>query len=104
MSQVVPTVLLLAVQEQKIGMHQLQLKPETLAEMVGLIEDGTISGKIGKEILPGLLQVGTAQVQHVDGHCRICNAALSSRQPCQTHARVCCPAFFALGGGMAAPM
>eukprot|EP00891_Asterochloris_glomerata_P003991 jgi/Astpho2/3991/e_gw1.00063.49.1_t len=42
--------------EQKIGMHQLQLKPETLAEMVGLIEDGTISGKIGKEILQGLLQ------------------------------------------------
>ena len=29
-----------------------------LAEMVGLIEDGTISGKIGKEILPELLTEG----------------------------------------------
>ena len=29
-----------------------------LAEMVGLIEDGTISGKIGKEILPELLAEG----------------------------------------------
>ena len=29
-----------------------------LAEMVGLIEDGTISGKIGKEILPELLVEG----------------------------------------------
>ena len=38
-------------------MGQLQLKPETLAEMVGLIEDGTISGKIGKQVLPDLLQV-----------------------------------------------
>ena len=77
MSRLVLTALLLPVQEQKTGMHQLQLKPETLAEMVGLIEDGTISGKIGKEILPGLLQVGTAQVQLSDGSCS-CSAALSS--------------------------
>ena len=62
-SRLVPTAQLLPVQEQKVGMHQLQLKPETLAEMVELIEDGTISGKIGKNILPGLLQVGTAQGQ-----------------------------------------
>ena len=38
-------------------MSQLQLTAEQLAEMVGLIEDGTISGKIGKQILPDLLQV-----------------------------------------------
>ena len=38
-------------------MDQLQLKPHTLAEMIGLIENGTISGKIGKQILPDLLKV-----------------------------------------------
>lgn len=43
-------------QESKTDMSELQLKPEQLAEMVGLIEDGTISGKIGKQILPDLLQ------------------------------------------------
>ena len=37
-------------------MSELQLKAEQLAEMVGLIEDGTISGKIAKQILPDLLQ------------------------------------------------
>ena len=45
------------VQESKTDMSQLQLKPRTLAEMVSLIEDGTISGKIGKQVLPDLLQV-----------------------------------------------
>ena len=59
-------------------MHQLQLKPETLAEMVGLIEDGTISGKIGKEILPGLLQVGLLSVQLSDSN-GSCDVNLSSR-------------------------
>lgn len=43
-------------QESKIDMSELQLKAQQLAEMVGLIEDGTISGKIGKQILPDLLQ------------------------------------------------
>ncbi len=38
-------------------MSELQLKAPQLAEMVSLIEDGTISGKIGKQILPDLLQV-----------------------------------------------
>ena len=44
-------------QESKIDMSELQLKAPQLAEMVSLIEDGTISGKIGKQILPDLLQV-----------------------------------------------
>ena len=44
-------------QESKIDMSELQLKAAQLAEMVSLIEDGTISGKIGKQILPDLLQV-----------------------------------------------
>ena len=43
-------------QESKIDMGELQLKAQQLAEMVGLIEDDTISGKIGKQILPDLLQ------------------------------------------------
>lgn len=45
-------------QESKIDMSKLQLTADQLAEMVGLIEDGTISGKIAKQILPDLLQVG----------------------------------------------
>ena len=38
-----------------MGMDQLGMSPGALAEMIGLIEDGTISGKIGKEVLPALL-------------------------------------------------
>ena len=52
-------------------MGQLQLKPETLAEMVGLIEDGTISGKIGKQVLPDLLQV-----------CRLCLCTCHHSKAC----------------------
>ncbi|GLC45258.1 hypothetical protein PLESTB_000719600 [Pleodorina starrii] len=42
--------------ESKIGMDALAISPSALAEMIGLIEDGTISGKIAKEVLPDLLQ------------------------------------------------
>ena len=44
-------------QEAKINMDQLALTPAALAEMIALIEDDTISGKIAKEALPELLQV-----------------------------------------------
>jgi aspartyl-tRNA(Asn)/glutamyl-tRNA(Gln) amidotransferase subunit B len=37
---------------------EIALKPENLAELVNLIEKGTISGKIGKDILPELLTKG----------------------------------------------
>lgn len=37
---------------------ELALKPDTLAELIGLIEDGTISNKIGKDVLPELLETG----------------------------------------------
>lgn len=47
-------------QNEKLAMDDLKLRPETLAEMIQLIDDGTISGKIGKEILPKLLQVHAA--------------------------------------------
>ena len=37
-------------------MDQLAIKPQALAEMIRLIEDTTISGKIAKDILPELLE------------------------------------------------
>jgi len=55
-------------QETKIDMSELQLKAPQLAEMVGLIEDGTISGKIAKQILPDLLQA-CAQLVYVRVSC-----------------------------------
>jgi aspartyl-tRNA(Asn)/glutamyl-tRNA(Gln) amidotransferase subunit B len=41
--------------ERKVGMGELPMRPAALAEMIALIEDGTISGKIGKDLLPDLL-------------------------------------------------
>ncbi|MEB3160305.1 MAG: Asp-tRNA(Asn)/Glu-tRNA(Gln) amidotransferase subunit GatB [Synechocystis sp.] len=38
--------------------NELALKPTTLAELIGLITRGTISGKIAKDILPELLEQG----------------------------------------------
>ena len=43
-------------QERKLGMDQLAIAPSALAEMISLIEDTTISGKIAKDILPELLE------------------------------------------------
>ena len=42
----------------ELNMTEIALKPEILAELVGLIDKGTISGKIAKEILPELLTKG----------------------------------------------
>lgn len=44
-------------QESGQGMGDLAMSPTVLSEMVSLIEGGTISGKIAKQILPDLLQV-----------------------------------------------
>lgn len=43
--------------EARLGWDALaeRMAPTALSEMIGLIEDGTISGKIGKEVLPALL-------------------------------------------------
>jgi aspartyl-tRNA(Asn)/glutamyl-tRNA(Gln) amidotransferase subunit B len=46
------------VNANRLAYAALPLRPEQLAEMVGLIEAGTISGKIAKEILPELLEKG----------------------------------------------
>ena len=42
----------------ELSITEIALKPEILAELVGLITKGTISGKIAKEILPELLSKG----------------------------------------------
>jgi aspartyl-tRNA(Asn)/glutamyl-tRNA(Gln) amidotransferase subunit B len=42
----------------KLGYPDILLKPETLAELIRLVETGTISGKIAKDILPELLENG----------------------------------------------
>ena len=46
------------VNSKRLNYGDLALRPEQLSELVGLIEGGTISGKIGKEILPELLEKG----------------------------------------------
>jgi aspartyl-tRNA(Asn)/glutamyl-tRNA(Gln) amidotransferase subunit B len=43
---------------EKLGIGELSLKPAQLAELVGLIEAGTISSKIAKDLLPELLSNG----------------------------------------------
>lgn len=43
---------------EKLTIEELPLKPQMLAEMVQLIEAGTISNKIGKDLLPELLTQG----------------------------------------------
>ena len=40
------------IQSEKLSVGESKLTPAGLAELVGLIEDGTISGKIAKELLP----------------------------------------------------
>lgn len=43
---------------EKLSITEIPLKPESLAEMIKLIEANTISNKIGKDILPELLSNG----------------------------------------------
>ncbi|EDX84135.1 glutamyl-tRNA(Gln) and/or aspartyl-tRNA(Asn) amidotransferase, B subunit subfamily [Synechococcus sp. PCC 7335] len=43
---------------EKLSITDTKLSAEALAEMVKLIEDGTISNKIGKDMLPDLLKTG----------------------------------------------
>jgi aspartyl-tRNA(Asn)/glutamyl-tRNA(Gln) amidotransferase subunit B len=43
---------------QKVPITAIAIKPENLAELIKLIEKGTISGKIAKDILPELLEKG----------------------------------------------
>ncbi|MEL7037867.1 MAG: Asp-tRNA(Asn)/Glu-tRNA(Gln) amidotransferase subunit GatB [Cyanobacteria bacterium J06592_8] len=43
---------------EKLTIDEIALKPEAFAELIGLIEAGTISGKIAKDLLPELLSKG----------------------------------------------
>jgi hypothetical protein len=43
-------------QEKKIGMDSLAITPAALAETLSLIDEGVISGKIAKDVLPRLLE------------------------------------------------
>ena len=52
--------------ENKLRITELPLTPEGLAELVNLIEEGTISGKIAKEILPELLTQGGSPKELVE--------------------------------------
>jgi aspartyl-tRNA(Asn)/glutamyl-tRNA(Gln) amidotransferase subunit B len=44
------------VKSQSIHFSDLKMKPQTLGEMIELIDSSVISGKIGKEILPRLIE------------------------------------------------
>jgi aspartyl-tRNA(Asn)/glutamyl-tRNA(Gln) amidotransferase subunit B len=50
----------------KLSIGEIALKPEILAELVDLIEKGTISGKIAKDILPDLLTQGGSAKELVE--------------------------------------
>jgi aspartyl-tRNA(Asn)/glutamyl-tRNA(Gln) amidotransferase subunit B len=51
---------------QKLTYSEIALQPSTLAELITLIEKGTISGKIAKEILPELLREGGSALALVE--------------------------------------
>lgn len=51
---------------KKLSIEEIALKPSTLAELIALIEDGTISGKIAKDILPELLSEGGSAKELVE--------------------------------------
>ncbi|MGK7899957.1 MAG: Asp-tRNA(Asn)/Glu-tRNA(Gln) amidotransferase subunit GatB [Hormoscilla sp.] len=50
----------------KLGITDIAITPEALAEMVNLIEDKTISSKIAKDILPELLSKGGSPKELVE--------------------------------------
>jgi len=52
--------------EAGIEIDACKIEPAYLAEMVQLIEDGTISGKIGKEVLADMFESGKAPKRIVE--------------------------------------
>lgn len=53
---------------QKIELHDLKLTPESLAEMIRLIEDGTISSKLAKKVFLLLANEGGTAKGVVEKH------------------------------------
>ena len=51
---------------KKLSIVEIALKPTNLAELIILIESGTISGKIAKDILPVLLTEGGSAKELVE--------------------------------------
>jgi len=51
---------------EKLSITQIALKPAALAELVALIEDSTISSKIAKDVLPELLTQGGSAKELVE--------------------------------------
>ena len=51
---------------KKLSINEIALKPTILAELITLIEKGTISGKIAKDILPELLTDGGSAKELVE--------------------------------------
>lgn len=52
--------------EEKSGINETKLKPENLVELVNLIEKGTISNNIGKQIILTMLKDGTSASEIVE--------------------------------------
>ena len=44
--------------EKKVSIETIPMTPNHLAEMIGLIEDGSISGQIAKDLLPEMCETG----------------------------------------------
>ena len=59
----------------KLKITEIALKPANLGDLITLIEDGTISGKIAKEILPELLAKGTPVQELVKDKTQISDAS-----------------------------
>ncbi|WP_449420423.1 Asp-tRNA(Asn)/Glu-tRNA(Gln) amidotransferase subunit GatB [Phormidium nigroviride] len=51
---------------EKLNITQLPFKPDGLAELISLIDAGTISGKIAKDLLPKLLSQGGSPKQAIE--------------------------------------
>ncbi|MDB9511311.1 Asp-tRNA(Asn)/Glu-tRNA(Gln) amidotransferase subunit GatB [Kamptonema animale CS-326] len=51
---------------EKLNIMQLPFKPDGLAELISLIDAGTISGKIAKDLLPKLLSEGGSPKQAIE--------------------------------------
>ena len=52
--------------DEKLGINDTKLTPENLVELVNLIEKGTISNNIGKQIIFTMLKEGTSAYQIVE--------------------------------------
>lgn len=51
---------------EKMGINLSKLTPKYLAEMTGLIADGSISGKVGKDLVPELIMKGGSPAEIVE--------------------------------------